>query len=119
MLAELAVHRLDIVLSDAPVSPTVHVRAFNHLLGECGLTFFSKADLAAKYRRKFPSSLEKAPSLVPTERTESGDPAEFPALSRDRQLTNQESVDLYLAPRAGSEVVVEIDKSRISQSPTR
>jgi LysR family transcriptional activator of nhaA len=69
MIAELAVHRLDIVLSDAPVSPTVHVRAFNHLLGECGLTFFAKADLAAKYRRKFPSSLDGAPLLLPTEQT--------------------------------------------------
>ena len=69
MLAELAVHRLDIVLSDAPVSPTVHVRAFNHLLGECGLTFFAKADLAAKYRRKFPASLDRAPLLIPTEKT--------------------------------------------------
>jgi LysR family transcriptional activator of nhaA len=69
MMAELAVHRLDIVLSDAPVSPTVHVRAFNHLLGECGLTFFAKADLAAKYRRKFPSSLDGAPLLLPTEQT--------------------------------------------------
>ena len=69
MIAELAVHRLDIVLSDAPVSPTVHVRAFNHLLGECGLTFFANADLAAKYRRKFPSSLDGAPLLLPTEKT--------------------------------------------------
>ncbi len=69
MIADLAVHRLDIVLSDAPVSPTVHVRAYNHLLGECGLTFFAKADLAAKYQRKFPSSLDGAPLLVPTEKT--------------------------------------------------
>ena len=69
MIAELAVHRLDIVLSDAPVSPTVHVRAFNHLLGECGLTFFATPDLANKYRRKFPASLTGAPLLVPTERT--------------------------------------------------
>ncbi len=69
LLAELAVHRLDIVLSDSPVNPSSRVRAFNHLLGECGLTFFAKADLAAKYRRKFPSSLEQAPLLIPTERT--------------------------------------------------
>jgi LysR family transcriptional activator of nhaA len=69
LLTELAVHRLDIVLSDSPVSPTSRVRAFNHLLGECGLTFFAKADLAAKYRRKFPSSLDRAPLLLPTERT--------------------------------------------------
>ena len=62
-------HRLDIVFSDAPVSPTASVRAFNHLLGECGLAFFATAELAAKYRRQFPQSLEGAPLLVPTEKT--------------------------------------------------
>ncbi len=69
LLAELAVHRLDIVLSDSPASPAVNVRVFNHLLGESELTFFGKADLAAKCRRKFPASLNGIPMLVPTERT--------------------------------------------------
>ena len=69
LLAELAVHRLDIVFSDAPVSPTASVRAFNHLLGECGLSFFATTELASKYRRKFPKSLDGAPLLVPAETT--------------------------------------------------
>ena len=69
LLAELAVHRLDIVFSDAPVSPTASVRAFNHLLGECGLSLFATTELASKYRRKFPTSLNEAPLLVPTEKT--------------------------------------------------
>ena len=69
LLAELAVHRLDIVFSDAPVSPTVSVRAFNHLLGECGLSFFGTPELASKYRRKFPSSFEGAPFLMPSDQT--------------------------------------------------
>jgi LysR family transcriptional activator of nhaA len=69
LLAELAVHRLDLVLSDAPVGPTARVRVFNHLLGECGLSFFATASLAAKYRRRFPQSLEGAPVLLPTEDT--------------------------------------------------
>ena len=69
LLAELAVHRLDIVFSDAPVSPTASVRAFNHLLGECGLSFFATTQLASKYRRKFPASLDLAPLLLPTEKT--------------------------------------------------
>ncbi len=69
LLAELAVHRLDIVFSDAPVSPTSNVRAFNHLLGKCGLSFFAAAELASKYRRKFPSSLDGAPLLLPIETT--------------------------------------------------
>ena len=69
LLAELAVHRLDIVLSDAPVGSTANVRAFNHLLGECGVSLFGAARLASKYRRRFPRSLEGAPLLVPTQRT--------------------------------------------------
>jgi LysR family transcriptional activator of nhaA len=69
LLAELTVHRLDVVFSDAPASPTVRVRVFNHLLGECGLSFFATPDVAPKYRRKFPMSLEGAPLLVPTEKT--------------------------------------------------
>ena len=69
LLAELAVHRLDIILSDTPVGPTSKVRAFNHLLGECGSSVFASARLAAKYRRRFPRSLEGAPLLLPTEKT--------------------------------------------------
>jgi len=69
LMAELAVHQLDLVLSDAPISPTVNVRGINHLLGECGITFLGKASLAAKYRRGFPNSLNEAPVLLPTGRT--------------------------------------------------
>lgn len=67
LLAELAVQGLDLVLSDVPVGGNIKVRAFNHLLGECGLTFFATSDLARKYRRGFPHSLDGAPLLVPTE----------------------------------------------------
>ena len=67
LLAELAVQGLDLVLSDVPVGGNVKVRAFNHLLGECGLTFFATPDLARRYRRGFPHSLDGAPLLVPTE----------------------------------------------------
>ena len=69
LLAELALHGLDIVLSDAPPGPTVKVRAFGHLLGECGISVFGTADLAREYRRKFPHSLDGAPFLLPTTNT--------------------------------------------------
>jgi len=67
LLAELAVHSLDVVISDSPVGPMVKVKAFNHLLGECGITFFGTAKLAAAHRRGFPRSLDGAPMLLPTE----------------------------------------------------
>lgn len=69
LLAELSIHRLDIVLSDQPITGAVRVRAFNHLLGECGLSFMATKPLAALYRANFPKSLHNAPMLLPTEDT--------------------------------------------------
>lgn len=69
LLAELAVHGLDIVLADAPVGPTVKVRAFNHLLGECGVSIMGTAEVAKSLRKGFPRSLDGAPFLLPTDNT--------------------------------------------------
>ena len=69
LLGDLALHRLDIVLADSPLTPDSHVRAFNHLLGECGVTVFGTAKLARKYKGKFPQSLDGAPMLLPTQNT--------------------------------------------------
>ncbi len=69
LVAELSVHTLDLVLSDAPMSTTVSVRGYSHLLGECGVSFFATAALASKLRRDFPSSLDGAPMLLPTTNT--------------------------------------------------
>lgn len=69
LLGELALHRVDLVLSDAPIGPGVNVRAFNHLLGECSVAFFGTSHLASLYRRGFPRSLEGAPMLLPVEGT--------------------------------------------------
>lgn len=67
LLAELALHTLDIVISDAPVPPGSSVRAFNHLLGETAVSFFGTKSLASSYRRGFPKSLNGAPFLLPLE----------------------------------------------------
>jgi LysR family transcriptional activator of nhaA len=69
LLAELSLHGLDVVLSDTPVSPLVRVRAYSHLLGECGITFLATRELAARFRPDFPRSLNGAPLLLPTENT--------------------------------------------------
>jgi len=69
LLAELSTQALDLVLSDAPVGAAVKVRAYNHLLGECGITFFATARVAAAHRRRFPASLDGAPMVLPTENT--------------------------------------------------
>jgi LysR family transcriptional activator of nhaA len=67
LLAELAISGLDLVLMDAPASPLVRVRAFSHLLGSSGTSFFATKSLAARYRKNFPASLKGAPFLFPLE----------------------------------------------------
>lgn len=69
LLTRLATYELDLVLSDSPIGPDVRVRAFNHLLGECGVSIFGTKDLATKYRRRFPKSLDGAPFIIPTANT--------------------------------------------------
>ena len=64
-MGDLAQGEVDVVFSDAPAGPGSPVRAFNHLLGECGTTFFAAAPLAAGLRPRFPSSLDGAPFLLP------------------------------------------------------
>jgi LysR family transcriptional activator of nhaA len=69
LVSRLALYELDVVLSDVPVGPSLHIRAYNHLLGECGTSFFATAALARKYAKNFPASLVDAPVLLPTENT--------------------------------------------------
>ena len=67
LLSELAMHELDLVISDAPVGPSVNVRAFSHLLGESTLTLFGPPERAKAARKRFPKSLKDAPFLLPAE----------------------------------------------------
>ena len=69
LLADLAMHRLDVVLADSQLTPELNVRAFNHLLGQCDVTVFGTAEMASKYAKGFPKSLDGAPMLLPTQNT--------------------------------------------------
>jgi len=64
-MGELAMHTVDVVLSDAPTGPGTSVRAFSHPLGECGTAFFAVPELAKACRRRFPRSLDGVPFLLP------------------------------------------------------
>jgi len=66
ILAELAVHKVDMVLSDTPLNGELSVQAYNHKLGECGITFFVSPHLIQNYKPNFPASLDGAPMLLPT-----------------------------------------------------
>ncbi|MEW6501469.1 MAG: transcriptional activator NhaR [Thermodesulfobacteriota bacterium] len=66
LLAELAIHGLDIVLTNTPARSGLPIKTYSHLLGECGITFFGVKKLAASLRASFPASLHGAPMLLPT-----------------------------------------------------
>ncbi len=65
LLAELAVHRLDLILSDQAMPSHLNVRAYSHLLGECALSVFASEELAQSLSGSFPALLDKAPMLLP------------------------------------------------------
>jgi LysR family transcriptional activator of nhaA len=69
LLAQLSVQTLDVVLSDAPIAPGVKVRAYNHLLGETGVSFLGDAKFSRTHRRRFPKSLHGAPLLLQASNT--------------------------------------------------
>ncbi|WP_133468120.1 LysR family transcriptional regulator [Paraglaciecola marina] len=69
LMTELAVNKLDIILSDRPMLPGVHVKAFNHVIGEGGLTFLASANLAESLKDNFPQSLHHQPFLISGEKS--------------------------------------------------
>ena len=66
LLRDLAIHEIDVVISDSPVTPSMKIRAFNHLLGESALSILGSRKLATTYRPNFPLSLKGAPFLLPS-----------------------------------------------------
>ena len=64
LIADLATHGIDVVVSDAPLPTGSGVKAWSHLLGECGVTFFAAASLGIS-RRGFPQNLDQAPMVLP------------------------------------------------------
>lgn len=72
LLAELALHRLDLVLSDAPIPASVSIKAFSHQLGTSGQSFFAAPHLIARLSGEFPACLDGAPMLMPAEDSATG-----------------------------------------------
>jgi LysR family transcriptional regulator, transcriptional activator of nhaA len=69
LVANLAVHEIAVVLSDAPITPALHVRAYSHKLGTCKVQWMAAPTLAKTLRRGFPRSLDGVPVLLPTDDT--------------------------------------------------
>ena len=66
LLADLSVHRLDMVIADRPMPTKLNVRAYNHALGQSGLAVFGAPALVAA-GAAFPGLLDDAPFLLPGE----------------------------------------------------
>ena len=69
LLADLAVHNLDVVLSDSPIREGLSVKAYSHLLGESGIVFFASEKIVGTLSADFPRSLDGAPMLLPMKMT--------------------------------------------------
>lgn len=66
ILADLAVHDVDMVLTDTPLSSAFSIKAYNHFLGESGVSFFAAPSVIEKLSGEFPHCLNHAPMLLPT-----------------------------------------------------
>ena len=64
LLAQLALHRLDLVISDEPMSRRFSVNAFNHPLGSSTMSFFCAPALKARLQGAFPQCLNDMPLLI-------------------------------------------------------
>lgn len=69
LLAELAVDKLDLVISDRPLPAGARLKAYNHTLLQTGVALFAAEDIHAEYRDNFPASLHGAPFLMPNAQT--------------------------------------------------
>ncbi len=65
LVAELARHRLDVVLTDRAATGG-HLRVHSHPVGECEMALFGTPALAEQHGAGFPDGLGDAPLLLPT-----------------------------------------------------
>ncbi len=69
LLADLAIQRLDLVISDSPMPSHLDIKGYSQKLGECGISFFATPELAQRYGKDFPASMHGAPLLIPGQET--------------------------------------------------
>jgi LysR family transcriptional activator of nhaA len=65
LLAELAAHRLDVVIATSPIPGSISVNAYNHRLGESTMSFFANPAVRKALTGRFPACLDGAPMLLP------------------------------------------------------
>jgi LysR family transcriptional regulator, transcriptional activator of nhaA len=66
LLADLALHRLDVVLSDRPAPANRNLKVYSHPVGSSALAWYAPPALLAQARAGFPHNLAALPVLLPT-----------------------------------------------------
>ena len=66
LLADLALHRLDVVLADRAAPAHPNLKVYSHALGSSALSWYAPAPWQAALRQGFPRSLAHVPVLLPT-----------------------------------------------------
>jgi len=66
LLAELALHHIDLVLTDRPAPTGGNLKVFSTQLGDFAAGLFGSAALVERYARGYPASLNDAPLFLPT-----------------------------------------------------
>lgn len=66
LLAELALHRLDLVLADRPAPANPNLKVYSHRLGRTSLAWYAPATLLGNVVPDFPACLGELPLLLPT-----------------------------------------------------
>jgi len=67
LFAELAIHKVDLVIADRPLPSELGVKGYSHSLGRAPVAFYAVPGLAARHKEGFPRSLDGAPMLIPSD----------------------------------------------------
>ena len=65
LITDLALHRLDLVLSHRPVAPSANLKVYSHSLGSLSMALYGSDILWQQYKENFPHQLNRAPLLLP------------------------------------------------------
>ena len=69
LLGDLALHRLDIVLSDRPAPTNPNIKLYSHAMGSSTIGWYGTPTLAEAASKDFPQSLADLPLLLPSAHT--------------------------------------------------
>jgi len=69
LLGDLALHRLDVVLSDRPAPTNPNIKLYSHRMGTSAIAWYGTADKVEAATQNFPHSLADVPLLLPTSHT--------------------------------------------------